>query len=104
MEHKIAVAERYIKNLRMISINPFTDYALAAEQCRGKYVYAWKPSSAYMIHFDEEENRKYLRDNLKLMKGCCVTITLEDTYSYGNDLTRFKRWVQIAHEIIQELY
>jgi hypothetical protein len=104
MEHKIAVAERYIKNLRMISFNPFTDYARAAEQCRGKYVCAWKPSSAYMINFNEEENRNYLRDNLKLMKGCCVTITLEDTLSYGNDLSRFKRWVEIAREVVNGLY
>jgi hypothetical protein len=104
MENKIDVAERYIKNLRMISFNPFTNYSVASEKCRGKYVCAWKPSSAYMVNFNEEENRKYLLDNLKLMKGCCVTITLEDTYSYGNDLSRFKRWVEIAHEVINELY
>jgi hypothetical protein len=57
-----------------------------------------------MINFDEDRNREYLRQNLKQMKGCSVTITLEDTYSYGDDLSRFKRWVQIAHEIIKELY
>jgi hypothetical protein len=104
MEHKIDVAERHIKNLRMISINPFTNHEIAAPKCKGKYVYAWKPSSAYMINFVEDENREYLRQNLKQMEGCSVTITLEDTYSYGNDVGRFKRWVAIAHEVINELY
>ncbi|MDR0670294.1 MAG: hypothetical protein LBF95_09465, partial [Treponema sp.] len=73
-------------------------------KCKGKYVYAWKPSSAYMINFDEDRNREYLRQNLKQMKGCSVTITLEDTYSYGNDVGRFKRWVAIAHKVIHEIY
>ncbi|MCL2665804.1 MAG: hypothetical protein FWE82_09330 [Defluviitaleaceae bacterium] len=104
MENKIESVSRYIKNLRMISISPFTNHEKAAEKCKGKFVYAWKPQPSYMIDFNEEQIADDLTRTLTVTKDCCVTVTLMDVYPYGGDVRRFKRYREIAHNVINKLF
>jgi len=102
IENKIDVIEKHIKNLRMISISPYTKHEKAAEKCKGKYVYAWKPQPAYITYFDEEMIEKEIRGTMDIIKDCCVSILLEDVYTYGNQVTRFNKWLDIARKVIDE--
>lgn len=102
IENKIDVISKYIQNLRMISISPFTNHERAADKCKGKYVYAWKPQPSYVTNFDEQVIEEDIRRTMEITKDCCVSIILMDAFSYGNDVTRFNKWLNIARRIINK--
>ena len=104
IEHKIASVEKYIHNLRMISISPFTDPQAAGALCRGKYVYAWKTQPTYVSCFDEAALRGEFRETLRHTGGCSMTVNLRDVFDYGVVPERFIQYVKIAKEEIAKYY
>ncbi len=88
-----------IPNLRRISISPWADLRIAAEQLRDKYVFSWKPNPAQICgHFDEDRIRKDIRNTLDIAKGCVLEMILKDTHTCEHDPSRLSAWVRIAQE------
>ncbi len=56
MDRKYDVVFRHITNLRRISVSPWSDVELAAENIRDRAIFSWKPDPARLCAgFDEAE-------------------------------------------------
>lgn len=88
-----------IPNLRRISVSPWADLRIAAEQLQDRYVFSWKPNPAQICgHFDEDRIRKDIRNTLDIAKGCVLEMILKDTHTCEHDPSRLSVWVRIAQE------
>lgn len=91
--------------LKKISITPSADVKKCAEQIGMDYLFAWKPNPTYIcVDFNEEATRKYLRKGIEDSQGCQVDIMLKDMTTIQNDMTRPKRWTDIAREETLRIY
>lgn len=82
MDVKIDSVAKYIPNLRILSISPFTDIELAAEKCRGKFVMACKLHPEQLVDFDPLRLERYIRRLLELTQGCCITLNFAELFYY----------------------
>ncbi|MDR3707638.1 MAG: hypothetical protein P4L33_05015 [Capsulimonadaceae bacterium] len=92
---------KYIKeipNLRRVSVSPWSDRAVMADNLQDKYVYSMKPNPAdlAMDAFPEERIRETLRHDLEVTRGCHIEVIMKDCHTIGNDPSRAVRWTQIA--------
>lgn len=87
-------------NLRRVSVSPWADRAVMAEQLGPRYIYSLKPNPADLAldTFDEERIRADLRHAIQLTRDCRVEIIMKDNHTIRNDPRRVVRWVQIARE------
>jgi hypothetical protein len=93
-----------IPNLRSVSVSPWCDEEFMAEALGRNYVYSRKPNPALISteHFDEEAIREDLRKTLTIAKDCNVEVVMKDVHTLAGEPQRMARWVQIAHEVIDE--
>lgn len=88
-----------IPRLRRVSISPWADLRIAAEELGDQYIFSWKPNPASMVgRFEPERIRKEIRETLKIAEGCILEIILKDTHTVDNDPSRLETWVRIAQE------
>lgn len=102
ISRKIPSLEKYIHNLRMVSISPLCNHEIAAENVGKKYVYAWKQHPVFLNQFDEAAIAKDLKEKLEITKNCHVAILMLDAFEFGNDFERFKKWVDLAKKAAEE--
>ena len=94
---------KYVKtipNLRRVSVSPWSDRALMAENLGDRYVFSMKPSPTdlAMETFDEERIRRDLREEFEKTRGCHVEAVMKDCHTIGKDPSRVVRWTRIAME------
>ena len=89
-----------IPNLRRVSVSPWSDVEVMAQNLQDKYIFSMKPNPAMLAgeNFDEDFIRQDLRTKLEQAKGCRVEIIMKDNHTIGGDPTRVKRWSRIARE------
>ncbi len=99
LDRKFDIVKK-VPNLRRISISPWCDREIAAEELQDNYVYSWKPHPADLaaVKFNPEKVRAYIRETLEISDGCIVEIVLKDTHTCNNEPRRFDQWVSIAQE------
>lgn len=102
IESKIEVISRYVHNLRMVSVSPFADHAIAADVIGSRYVYAWKQHPGFICNFDPAAIEKDIRRTLDITRNCNVAILMLDAFEFGNDFTRFRQWIDIAKRVAGE--
>ncbi len=87
-------------NLRRVSVSPFADRAVMAEQLEHNYIYSAKPQPSYLAlgSFEEEPVRADLRKILEAAQECCLEIIMKSNHTIRNQPERITRWVQIARE------
>lgn len=90
-----------IKNLRRVSVSPWTDVSIASRELEDKYVLSWKPHPAYLTteRFDEDALRQYLADGIQKANGCNIELVFKDTQTFQNKPERIERAVDIAMEL-----
>lgn len=96
-----------IPNLRRVSVSPWADVKLCAEQLGDKAIFMWKPQPANLVgQFAPERIRSYLRHTIEVTKAndCILEIVLLDTHSCENHPERFDDWAKIAHEEADRIY
>ncbi len=105
LTHKIDML-RQIPNLRRIAVSPFADVPRCAEQIGADYVLSYRPSPTEMVGtgFDVEHIRRTLRRDLEACRECHVDITLKDVETVQGDPSRVRQWVQIARQVIDQVY
>ncbi|NLA77656.1 MAG: hypothetical protein GX851_07530 [Clostridiales bacterium] len=95
-------------NLKKVSISPWCDEELMANELRGKnIIFHRKPSPNYLgvgDTLDEEGFRKHIEATLKTARGCHVEITQRDVYTINNDINRVRRYVEIIRESIESCW
>lgn len=89
-----------IPNLRKISVSPFTDIKIAANEIENKYIFAWKPNPSDLAWdtFDANLIRNKISQGFDITKDCIVEIIMKDTHTLRNDPSRMSKWVMIAKE------
>ena len=105
LTHKTDVLKQ-IPNLRRIAVAPVADVAKCAEQIGQDYIVSYRPGPADMVSygFDPDRIRRILREDLTACRDCHVDITLKDVQTVEGDPDRVRRWVQVAREVIGELW
>ncbi len=99
---------KHMANLKRVSVSPWCDEAFMAEAAGRDLVYSRKPNPTLVSteRFDEEAIRADLRHTLRLTHahGCSTEIAMKDVHTLRGESTRLTRWVQIAREVIEEIY
>jgi len=95
--------EKAIKNLRIVSVSGWNDFAKAGELLSGKYVFSRKPIPAYIS--GETANWDLIEKEAKLTKAatknCAVEIICRDVYSYKCTPQRAVEWVKMWKKIME---
>jgi hypothetical protein len=104
LHHKLSIVKK-VPRLRRISISPWCDRKIAAEELQNRYIYSWKPNPADIaaVRFDPDRVRAYIRETLEITRGCVVEIILKDTHTCCNEPQRFDMWTRIAREEVDRL-
>ena len=93
-----------IPHLRKITVTPWADYDLAAEQIGKKYVYSAKalPTMVALETINEDEIRKELKRITDACRrnGCNYELVLKDVSTVSYHPEHLERWEQIAREYI----
>lgn len=95
-----------IPNLRRVSISPWANVRKMAENLGRDYVFSRKPNPAYVStgRWDEDLIRADLRETIEATKGANVELILKDVHTVNHQPWRLGRWVEIAREVIGEVY
>jgi len=98
-------AIKKIPNLSRISVSPWADETVMAEELGTDYVYSRKPSPAQISseRFDEDEIRSDIANTLDVARGCRIEIVMKDVHTLSNQRERLPRWVEIAREEIDKV-
>jgi len=104
LHHLLPALKRRLPRLRRVSISPWADKRISAQELGPNIVFSWKPNPAYLagVHFNPELVRKDIRETLDIAKehGNVLEIVLKDTHTCNNEPWRFDKWLKIAREEI----
>lgn len=102
LDNKYDAIFRHLHHLRRLSVSPWSDVSLAAEQIGNKAIFSWKPNpSRICTGFDEEEILARLKEVAQITRDCHIEIILKDIRTCGGTpkhLMRFIELVNIAFE------
>ncbi len=97
-----------IPRLRKVTVSPWSDAELMAENLGPDYVYSRKINPSYMAtpEMDEEMARKEIIDTFTATKacGCPAEILLRDVVTLGGNANNAIRWTEIAREESEKIY
>lgn len=98
--HKRWHVVKRFPRLRRISVSPWADLAVMAENLGADYVYSMKPNPAPLARpaIDEPAIREGLRSALEITRGCRVEVIMKDNHTIGNNPGNVTRWTRIAME------
>ena len=87
-----------IPNLGKILSGPLSDPALYPEKFGNHCVISWLPIANIITQqsFDEDAQRKQLRDGLEKTRGYRVEVHMHEPITVQNDVSRISRWAKIA--------
>lgn len=90
-----------IENLRSVSISPWCNEEVMGVECKDRYVYSRKPSPTMLSMESIDEKAIYLdiENTMRMADGCNIEIVMKDLHTVHGDLSRVKRWVDIAREV-----
>ena len=104
LHNKIDIV-RQLKNVRKISVSPWADKEMSAEQIHGDYVFSAKPNPSYvaMGSFDSELVRKDLAETVEICRrhNTPCELILKDVSTICNEPNRLTEWEKIAMEVVE---
>ncbi|MCI8501416.1 MAG: hypothetical protein HFJ85_04170 [Oscillospiraceae bacterium] len=104
LHNMIDIVEQ-IPNLRKITVTPWADVDIAAENIGKKYVIAHKPSPSNLAvdQLDEEVVRKELTRAIDACyrNGCSFDMVLKDISTVNYNPQNLVKWEKIAMELVQ---
>ena len=94
-----------ISNIRRITVAPWADVKSMADQIGMKAIFSNKPNPSLVTNgWDEAAQREYITQRLTDAKGTACEYILKDTHTIQNDPYRFRKWTDLCHEIVQNMY
>lgn len=95
-------------NLKKVSISPWCDEEMMADELRGKdIIYHRKPSPNFLgvgAELDEAGFREHIEKTIKTARGCHLEITQRDVYTINHDLDKVRRYVNIIRDTIDKYW
>jgi hypothetical protein len=103
LHRKIGIL-RSVSNLRRISMSPFVDVEMAAEEVGADYVFSRKPNPAVLASetWNPDEARRELVDCLEKTRGCRLELIMKDIHTVREEPQRLWDWARIASEVARE--
>lgn len=97
---------KQIPRLRRVSASPWADKEMMARQLGRDYILSIKPNPALLATpvMDEDAVRKELTDSLRDAKGAIIEVIMKDNHTLGNNPRHITRWVEIAREVVEDVY
>lgn len=104
LHNKIDIVRNNLNNVRKISISPWADKEIAAENIHGDYVFSAKPNPAHvaMVSLDKDLIRKDLAETVEICMrhNTPCELILKDVSTVNNDPSRLSEWEKIAMEVV----
>jgi hypothetical protein len=93
-----------VPNLRKISMSPWIDIDVAAENVGTDYVFSYKPNPAVLTDdgWNPAHVRRDLRALLKRLQGMHVELIMKDISTVCYKPERLWEWTRIAAEVAAE--
>ena len=105
LHNQIGIVSK-IPHLRKITVTPWADYDVAAEQIGKKYVYSAKasPAAVALPGMSDEQVREELKKitDACYRNGCNFELVLKDVSTVSYHPEHLERWERIAREFIPE--
>ncbi len=102
LDHKIDLLRKF-KNLRKISVSPFSDKEKAMEMIGRDYVVSFKPNSILLASdtwdMDASKNEIINVCNLARKYGCNIEIVMKTMITLSNKPQRLWQWCKMVSEI-----
>jgi hypothetical protein len=97
LDGKLDVLEN-IPNLAKIVSGPRSDPVHFPGRLGGRCVISWRPMASPIAQasFDEDAQRRQLREGLEKLRGCHVEVHMHEPMTVQGDLSRISRWAEIA--------
>jgi hypothetical protein len=91
---------RKIPNLAKVVSGPLSDPSRYPGPFGGDCVISWRPIASIVSseNFDEDQQRRQLREGFDKLKGCNVEVHMHEPMTVQGDVTRIARWAEIARE------
>lgn len=91
---------RKIPNLGKILSGPRSDPACYPEKFGNDCVISWRPMANLISlpSFDEESQRRQLREGLEKTRGCQVEVHMHEPMTVHDDISRISRWAKLARQ------
>lgn len=94
---------RHAKNLRCISVSPWSNVETCAELYGRNYVLCRKPNPSLIAsRFEEDTIRQDIRHTLDVAGNLNLVFVLKDTHTVNHQPQRFKQWTDIVHQEIEK--
>jgi hypothetical protein len=99
---RMPLLKENLPNLARVSVSPWADEEIMAQECGREIAYSRKPHPALVstTDFDEAAIRADIEKTLTIARGCRVEFALKDVHTLDGKPERLARWVHIAREAI----
>jgi hypothetical protein len=93
-----------LPNLRKVSVSPWCDQEIMADELGRDYVFCRKPKPTLIStqEWNEDLIRDDLRTTLRIAGGCPLELVIKDVHTLCGQAWRLGRWVEIAREVCAE--
>lgn len=103
LDRKLDAIMARIPRLRSVAVSPWADRQLAAEKLGNRYVYVYKPNPSPLCSpvADLEAAERDVLETLRIARGCCLSIVMKDTHTFGQEPRRLTAWCQLARRAVE---
>ena len=104
LDRKVDILRKNVPNLRKISMSPWIDVDIAAENVGTDYVFSYKPNPAVLTDegWDPPRIRRDLKALLDRLEGLHVELIMKDISTVCYKPKRLWEWTRIASEVVNE--
>lgn len=97
LDNKFEAIFRHIKNIRRLSVSPWSDIELAAEKINDRAIYSWKPNPAIICcGFEDDSIRSLLNKVSKATSKCTTEIILKDIRTCSRTPQHIQRFIELT--------
>jgi len=102
LDTKLDILSR-VPNMTKVLSGPRSDPAHYPDKVGSRCVISWRPVASIIAaeRFNEELQRKQLREGLAKLRGCNVEVHLHEPMTVHGDIDRIAVWARIAKEEIE---
>jgi hypothetical protein len=103
LHDRFAMIEREIKNIRSVSVSPWSNHKIMGEFLKDKYVFSKKLTPQYisMDFPDVKAQEKEIAITLSCVKNNLVEFVYRDVYEYKNDPAKFQNWIKLVRSFLR---
>lgn len=102
LHDRFPAIETEIKNIRSVSVSPWSDHKIMGDLLKDKYVFSKKLTPQYisMDLPDVKAQENEIVMTLNCVKNNLVEFVYRDVYEYKNDPAKFQNWVKLVRSFL----